>query len=266
MIKFSYLMLFLFFGVVSTYAQTEVYSSTEVESLPVIGTCEDAKADCFQDNLNTYIQQNIDIRNLVSYASAKAYAQFVITKSGEISDIKIRSTNEDIKNEANRLLTNLKVQSPATINGEACNMIFTTPIYFNRKTIDGTGKSLKMNSGPTKSRGAKLSFEDAAVQPTFKECLSSNNEKCFEDVVSMRIKNFLSSSKALKNEVLGGNKIKVYFEIQPNGKLSDAIIICKNEKIMRELTKFINNMTITEAAKDENGSYIRTYFLKRISI
>lgn len=266
MIKFSYLILFLFFGVVSTHAQTEVYSSTEVESLPVIGTCEDAEADCFQNNLNTYIQQNIDIRNLVSYSSAKAYVQFVITKSGEISDIKIRSTNEDIENEAKRLLTNLKVQSPATINGVACNMIFTTPIYFNRKTMDGTGRSMKMSSGSNISRDANLSFEDAAIQPSFKECISSNNEKCFEDLVSMRIKNFLNSSKTLKNEVLDGNKIKVYFEIQPNGKLSDAIVICGNEKIMRELTKFINNMTITEAAKDENGSYIRTYFLRNISV
>ncbi len=257
-------MALILFGHLSTKAQSEIYTSLEVDDFPVIEKCEGENPDCFQESLKTYIQKNIDIKSLTKYTSAKAYVQFVIMASGEIKDIKVRTRNKDLEKVALNLLNDLKIESPAILNGAAVNMVYTTPISFSSMSInagsyDPTGDILG-------SKRPSLAFNDAAVPPLYKECKSSGNDSCFEDLTTNRIINFLKSSKKLKAELKEGMELKVYFEIQTNGQIANAMVVCGSNKIMKELPLLINNMRVLEAAKDENNMYVASFFMKTMTI
>ena len=61
-------------------------------------------------------------------------------------------------------------------------------------------------------------------------------------------------------------ELKIYFEIQPNGQFTNAMVVCGSNKIMKELPTFINNMKVSEAAKDTNNNYVSTFFTKTITL
>ncbi|RKS55943.1 hypothetical protein BC962_0918 [Gillisia mitskevichiae] len=261
---FTFSFMFVLIANLALNAQTKVYNSQDVDSLPIIEDCEEPSIDCFQEDLKNYIEQNIDIVNLVKHTSAKAYAQFVISASGEIKDIKIRTTNKTLEKESYKLLRKLKIQSPATLKGLAVDMRYVTPISFKRTMINETEGFSEYSGRPTETEGPNIAFRDAATPPSFKECNSSGNESCFEDLVIRRILNFLETSKSLSRERKDEMKIKIYFQIEPNGKVSNSLVVCKSEKIIKKLSTFLNTMKVSEAAKNQNGESISTYFLKTV--
>jgi len=261
---FTFSFIFVLLANLALNAQTKVYNSQEVDSLPIIEDCEEPSTECFQEDLKNYIEQNIDIVNLVKYTSAKAYVQFVVSASGEIKDIKIRTKNKALEKESYKLLKKLKIQSPATLKGLAVNMLYVTPISFKKTMMNETEGFLAYSGRPTETEGPNLAFRDAATPPSFKECNSSGNESCFEDLVIKRILNFLETSESLTSERKDEMEVKIYFQIEPNGQVSNALVVCKNVKIIKELSTFLNTMKVSEAAKNEDGKYISTYFLKTV--
>ncbi|WP_010228098.1 energy transducer TonB [Gillisia marina] len=187
------------FCLLNTNAQPKIYTSLEVDDLPVIENCQEENPNCFQESLKIYIQQNINIKSLTKYASAKAYAQFVVMESGEIKDIKIRTTNQDLKKEAYKLLNKLDVKSPAMLNGAPVRMIYTTPISFSSMSIN-TGTYNPKNDLTNNPRPS-LASEDAAILPLYNECKSSSTDTCFEDITTKRILSFLNFSKKNENGI-----------------------------------------------------------------
>lgn len=255
----------IFLGILEVMPQNQVFTSLEVEELPVIKECEEeVNTNCFQKSLKAYIQENLNIMKLVKYSSAKAYAQFVVTESGEIENIRVRTTQEELKKEAIKLLNALKIKSPATRAGIPVSMIYTLPISFNSINLDN------VNFNPSKAmmnqERPHLDFDDAAELPFYTDCESSNLDSCFEDLTTQRILNFLKSSQTLKNELDTITELKVYFEIQSDGEFSGALVVCESNKIIKALPDFINNMRATGAAKDEDGNFIPTFFLKNIAL
>lgn len=257
-------MIFIFFGLLNAHAQSEIYTSLEVDDFPIIEKCQNENSNCFRESLKIYIQKNIDITNLTKYTSAKAYAQFVVMESGEIKDIKVRTTNKDLKKEAIKLLNDLKIKSPAMKNGAPVSMTYVIPISFNKRIINEDGKPTVFSSLTKETKGPELAFKDAFILPFIKECKSSGKDTCFEDLIAKRIVNFLKSSKKMKLELKDRMELKIYFEIQANGQVSNALVVCESNKIMKELPDFINNMKITEAAKNKENKYIPTYFMKNV--
>ncbi len=255
-------MALILFGHLSANAQSEIHTSLEVDDLPIIEKCQEENSNCFQESLKIYIQKNIDIKSLTKYTSAKAYAQFVIMASGEIKDIKVRTTNKDLEKVAVKLLNDLKIESPAILNGAAVNMVYVTPISFSSMSINAG--SYDPTNDILGNKRPSLAFNEAAVLPFYKECKSSDNDSCFEDLTTKRILNFLKSSKKLKLEQKEGMELKVYFEIETNGQFSNALVVCGNDKIMKELPLLINNMRVSEAAKDKNNNYVPSFFMKTI--
>tara|TARA_R100001369_G_scaffold92142_1_gene135677 strand:+ start:12554 stop:13105 length:552 start_codon:yes stop_codon:yes gene_type:complete len=182
-------MILILFGLLKAHSQSEIYTSLEVDDLPVIEKCEEFNADSFQDCLKNYVQYNIDITSLTKYATAKAYAQFVIIASGKIENLQVRATNEDLKNQAYKLLDNLKIKSPAMKNGVPVSMTYVIPIRFNRKIINKDGSSAYPSSRDLETKGPELAFKDAFILPLIKECESSGNKTCFADLITKRIVN-----------------------------------------------------------------------------
>jgi hypothetical protein len=255
-------MLLILFGYLNTKAQTEIYTSLEVDDFPIIEKCQEENSNCFQESLKIYIQKNIDIKSLTKYTSAKAYAQFVIMASGEIKNIKVRTTNKDLKKEAIKLLNDLKIESPAMLNGAPVSMIYTTPISFSSMSINAG--TYNPTSDILENKRPSLAFEDATVLPLYKECKSSGIDSCFEDLTTKRIISFLKSSKKLKMTLKAGMELKIYFEIETNGQFSNALVVGGNDKIMKELPLLINNMRVSEAAKNKNNIYVASFFMKTI--
>lgn len=250
------------FGLSNLMAQSETYTSLEVDNFPVIEECQEENPNCFQESLKIYIRKNINIKSLTKYSSAKAYAQFVIMESGEIKDIKIRTTNKDLKKEAFKLLNKLEIKSPAMLNGAPVSMVYTTPISFSSMSIN-TG-TYDPHDDLTNNPRPSLEYKDADVLPLYKECKSSDTNTCFEDTVTKRILNFLNFSNKMKIELENITELKIYFEIQPNGQFTNAMVLCESNKIMKELPTFINSLQVSEAAKDKNNNYISTFFKKTI--
>jgi len=257
-------MLFILSGHLSAKAQSEIYTSLEVDEFPVIEKCEEENSNCFQESLKTYIQKNIDIKSLTKYTSAKAYAQFVVMASGEIKDIKVRTTNKDLEKVAIKLLNDLKIESPAMLNAAAVNMVYTTPISFSSMSINAG--SYDPTNDILGNKRPELAFNEAAKLPLYKECKSSGNDSCFEELTTKRIISFLKSSKNLKVELKEGMELKVYFEIQTDGEIINAMVVCNSNKIMKELPLLINKMKVFESAKDKNNNPVATFFMKTIVI
>jgi hypothetical protein len=61
-----------------------------------------------------------------------------------------------------------------------------------------------------------------------------------------------------------GMELKIYFEIETNGQFSNALVVGGNDKIMKELPLLINNMRVSEAAKNKINIYVASFFMKTI--
>ncbi|MDT0651585.1 energy transducer TonB [Autumnicola edwardsiae] len=65
----------------------------------------------------------------------KAYVQFIITESGEVKEVNVRTHNKYLKEEALRIFADLKIERPARKNSENVAIKHVIPISFNTKNF-----------------------------------------------------------------------------------------------------------------------------------
>lgn len=196
-----------------------------VEEAPLFKSCEKVAIANQKKCFNTAIYEHIN-KNL--YYPKEAYdnsiqgrvlVQFVIDKTGEVTDLNIRTPyqGELLEEEARRIISKLPKFTPGKHNGKTVKVKYGVPISFK---IPGK-KPSNVRRGTKKVILKEVhNFANVDQLPMFKNCDSSNDtsEDCFnKNFVAHINKYFAYPLKAAENNIEG--KVTAYFVIDANGDI-----------------------------------------------
>jgi len=114
----------------------EVFTFTQVESMPVFAGCEEALTNderyaCMNSQLMAYVSSNFEVtERMIQFSRGeKLFVEFIIEKSGEVRNATIvRGEDELIAEEALRVVKSLPRFTPAKMNGKPVRMSYILPI------------------------------------------------------------------------------------------------------------------------------------------
>ncbi|MCJ7756966.1 MAG: energy transducer TonB [Gillisia sp.] len=254
---------FLSISILSLQAQEKIYSLMEVDSAPVINSCDESldKKECFIKNLNMHVFKTMDISKLNIGKGGKAYVQFEITSDGNIRNIRARSKDKKLKKESERIMSELVIIEPARINGEAVAISQTIPVNFKSRTYNSYSDYFKNGNNELNNGSPVLSIQEVAYVPVFNECdVSKDKKECFSRFTKQKIRAFILSRKNLKNKVSSGDEIKFYFEISSKADIMNAIVASGGRELIKEITQFLRTLDIEKPAMDKNNNAVSSYY------
>jgi len=114
----------------------EVFTFTQVESMPVFAGCEEALTNderyaCMNSQLMAYVSSNFEVTDrMIQFSRGeKLFVEFIIEKNGDIRNATIvRGEDELIAEEALRVVKSLPRFTPAKMNGKPVRMSYILPI------------------------------------------------------------------------------------------------------------------------------------------
>ena len=107
-----------------------------IEDVPVYPGCENVEKDqlrtCFQDKINKHILKNFRYPEIAQEMGiqGRVYVNFVISKEGNITNIKMRGPYKNLEKEAHRIISLLPNITPGKQRGKPVNVPFSIPIVF----------------------------------------------------------------------------------------------------------------------------------------
>ncbi len=107
-----------------------------IEDVPVYPGCENVEKDqlrtCFQDKINKHILKNFRYPEIAQEMGiqGRVYVNFVISKEGNITNIKMRGPDKNLEKEAHRIISLLPDITPGKQRGKPVNVPFSIPIVF----------------------------------------------------------------------------------------------------------------------------------------
>ena len=115
-----------------------IVSINNVQNTPVFRGCEGLSEEenrkCFERKIQKHIQRhfNAEIAQDLGLRSGmyKIYTQFVIDKSGTVSDIKIRAPHKRLEKETNGVVNKIPKFTPGMQNNKPVKVKYTLPITF----------------------------------------------------------------------------------------------------------------------------------------
>lgn len=123
--------------VVPTTTENPV-SVRNVQNMPVFKGCEGLSEEesrkCFERKIQRHVQRYFDseLAQDVGLDSGKykIYTQFIIDKSGEVSDVKIRAPHKRLEKEASKVVHKIPAFKPGKQNNKPVKVKYTLPITF----------------------------------------------------------------------------------------------------------------------------------------
>ncbi|MBT0607711.1 energy transducer TonB [Aequorivita echinoideorum] len=120
-------------------APSKTENITNVEFVPVYPGCEalgsnKEKIDCMSSKINTFITRNFRtslLENLDKNEKKRIYVQFKIDAKGYVTDVKANSNNDQLKNEAQRVISKLPTMKPGKQGDKNVDVLYTVPIVFD---------------------------------------------------------------------------------------------------------------------------------------
>lgn len=117
---------------------TDVVKFNKVQTIPQFTACENAsdfeKLNCFNERMISHIQRNFNYPAAAARENieGKVWVTFVITKEGEVKNIKMRGPRNGqlLEQEAKRMVAKLPKFIPGKHGGQAANVQYTLPINF----------------------------------------------------------------------------------------------------------------------------------------
>jgi protein TonB len=114
----------------------EVFTFTQVESMPVFAGCEEALTNderyaCMNSQLMAYVSSNFEVtERMIQFSRGeKLFVEFIIEKNGQVRNATIvRGEDELIAEEALRVVKSLPRFTPAKMNGKPVRMSYILPI------------------------------------------------------------------------------------------------------------------------------------------
>jgi protein TonB len=107
-----------------------------IEDVPILPGCErvakSQRRTCFQDQMNKHIRKNFRYPDIAQEMGiqGRVYVNFIISKDGSITNIRMRGPDKNLENEAARIIGRLPKMTPGKQRGRAVRVPFSIPITF----------------------------------------------------------------------------------------------------------------------------------------
>ena len=107
-----------------------------IEDVPIFPGCESvAKSQrraCFQEQMNKHIRKNFRYPDIAQEMGIQGrdYVNFIISKDGTITNIRMRGPDKNLENEAARIIGRLPQMTPGRQRGRPVRVPFSIPITF----------------------------------------------------------------------------------------------------------------------------------------
>ena len=107
-----------------------------IEDVPIFPGCEKVKKserrNCFQDRMNKHIRKNFRYPEIAQEMGiqGRVYVNFIISKDGSITNIRMRGPDKNLEKEAERIIAKLPTMIPGKQRGRAVRVPFSIPITF----------------------------------------------------------------------------------------------------------------------------------------
>ncbi|MDC1034713.1 energy transducer TonB [Flavobacteriaceae bacterium] len=107
-----------------------------IEDVPIFPGCESvAKSQrraCFQEQMNKHIRKNFRYPDIAQEMGiqGRVYVNFIISKDGSITNIRMRGPDKNLENEAARIIGRLPQMTPGRQRGRPVRVPFSIPITF----------------------------------------------------------------------------------------------------------------------------------------
>ena len=111
-------------------------SLEEVSVAPLIKGCEEKVGEesiiCFKDSINDHISKNFKYprKAIKNQIEGDVFIQFSIDKLGFLIDFTTVGPSKILEDEAYRILSSLKIEKPAQLNGKKVKITYGIPISF----------------------------------------------------------------------------------------------------------------------------------------
>jgi protein TonB len=107
-----------------------------IEDVPIFPGCERVKKserrDCFQEQMNKHIRKNFRYPEIAQEMGiqGRVYVNFIISKDGSITSIRMRGPDKNLEKEAERIISKLPTMTPGMQRGRPVRVPFSIPITF----------------------------------------------------------------------------------------------------------------------------------------
>ena len=107
-----------------------------IEDVPIFPGCERVKKserrNCFQEKMNKHIRKNFRYPEIAQEMGiqGRVYVNFIISKDGSITNIRMRGPDKNLEGEAQRIISKLPKMIPGKQRGRPVRVPFSIPITF----------------------------------------------------------------------------------------------------------------------------------------
>ncbi|MDC3259895.1 energy transducer TonB [Flavobacteriaceae bacterium] len=107
-----------------------------IEDVPVFPGCEKVdksqRRNCFQEKMRKHIRKNFRYPEIAQKLGiqGRVYVSFVISKDGQIINIKMRGPDKNLEKKAERIISKLPKMIPGKQRGQLVRVPFSIPIVF----------------------------------------------------------------------------------------------------------------------------------------
>ncbi len=107
-----------------------------IEDVPIFPGCERVKKaerrSCFQEKMNKHIRKNFRYPEIAQEMGiqGRVYVNFIISKNGSITNIRMRGPDKNLEAEAQRIISKLPKMTPGKQRGRPVRVPFSIPITF----------------------------------------------------------------------------------------------------------------------------------------
>ena len=107
-----------------------------IEDVPIFPGCERVKKserrNCFQERMNKHIRKNFRYPEIAQEMGiqGRVYVNFIISKDGSITNIRMRGPDKNLEAEAQRVISKLPKMTPGKQRGRPVRVPFSIPITF----------------------------------------------------------------------------------------------------------------------------------------
>tara|TARA_Y100000768_G_scaffold75840_1_gene53581 strand:+ start:583 stop:1287 length:705 start_codon:yes stop_codon:yes gene_type:complete len=107
-----------------------------IEDVPIFPGCErvnkSERRNCFQEQMNKHIKRNFRYPEIAQEMGiqGRVYVNFIISKNGSITNIRMRGPDKNLEKEAERIIAKLPRMTPGKQRGRPVRVPFSIPITF----------------------------------------------------------------------------------------------------------------------------------------
>tara|TARA_B110000902_G_scaffold63103_1_gene74774 strand:- start:403 stop:1317 length:915 start_codon:yes stop_codon:yes gene_type:complete len=107
-----------------------------IEDVPLFPGCESVakseRRNCFQNQMNIHIRNNFHYPEVAHEMGiqGRVYVNFIISKDGSITNIRMRGPDKNLEKEAKRIISKLPKMIPGKQKGRPVRVPFSIPIIF----------------------------------------------------------------------------------------------------------------------------------------